>query len=48
MLAQVPTPSVVLLNRGGQLRDKATINRLKMYRGGKPIRDKKGKVGLLS
>ena len=31
-------------DRGGKLRDKATINRLKMYRGGKPIRDKKGKV----
>lgn len=33
-----------VITRGGKLRDKATINRLKMYRGGKPIRDKKGKI----
>lgn len=31
-------------HKGGKLRDRATINRLQMYRGGKPIRNKKGKV----
>lgn len=31
--------------RGGNLRDKATINRLNMYKGGKPIRNKGGEVG---
>ncbi len=30
--------------KGGNLRDRATINRLQMYRGGKPIRNKKGKI----
>jgi nuclear GTP-binding protein len=30
--------------RGGNLRDKATINRLNMYKGGKPIRTNDGKV----
>ena len=29
---------------GGKLRDKATIERLNMYRGGKPIRDRRGRV----
>jgi hypothetical protein len=33
--------------RGGNLRDKATINRLNMYKGGKPIRTNDGKVSLL-
>jgi hypothetical protein len=37
--------SLARQNRGGKLRDKSTINRLKMYRGGKPIRTKDGKVG---
>ena len=31
-------------HKGGNLRDRATINRLQMYRGGKPIRNKKGKI----
>ncbi len=35
---------VGIRQRGGHLRDKATINRLNMYKGGKAIRDKKGKV----
>ncbi|CAM9298082.1 unnamed protein product [Discosporangium mesarthrocarpum] len=30
--------------KGGNLRDKATINRINMYKGGKPIRDKKGTI----
>ncbi|CAM9761446.1 unnamed protein product, partial [Heterosigma akashiwo] len=30
--------------KGGNLRDKNTINRLKMYRGGKAIRNKDGKI----
>ncbi|CAM9443876.1 unnamed protein product [Choristocarpus tenellus] len=30
--------------KGGSLRDKATINRINMYKGGKPIRDKKGTI----
>jgi len=29
---------------GSRMRDKATIKRLKMYKGGKPVRDKKGKI----
>jgi len=29
---------------GSNRRDRATIKRLKMYKGGKPIRDKKGKI----
>lgn len=33
-----------LICRGGNVRDKATINRLKMYRSGKPVRNKAGKV----
>lgn len=36
--------STTTSHRGGKLRDKSTINRLKMYRGGKPIRNKQGKV----
>ena len=31
-------------NMGGMLRDKATINRLKMYRSGKAVRNKDGKI----
>eukprot|EP00640_Fibrocapsa_japonica_P007067 CAMPEP_0113947896 /NCGR_PEP_ID=MMETSP1339-20121228/67337_1 /TAXON_ID=94617 /ORGANISM="Fibrocapsa japonica" /LENGTH=168 /DNA_ID=CAMNT_0000954701 /DNA_START=1 /DNA_END=504 /DNA_ORIENTATION=- /assembly_acc=CAM_ASM_000762 len=30
--------------RGGKLRDKSTINRLKMYRSSGPIRNKEGKI----
>lgn len=29
---------------GSKMRDRATIKRLKMYKGGKPVRDKKGKI----
>jgi len=29
---------------GSRMRDKATIKRLKMYKGGKPVRDKNGKI----
>ena len=29
---------------GGHMRDKSTINRLNMYKGGKLIRNRKGKV----
>lgn len=34
-----PKPEV-----GSKMRDKATIKRLKMYRGGKPVRDNRGKI----
>eukprot|EP01084_Bolivina_argentea_P166258 288686_1 len=35
---------VGIRQRGGHLRDRATIKRLNMYKGGKPIRNKKGEV----